>query len=143
MSSIAANGCGDGSFPSSSSSSNNSSPLSGGGGAGSSVSPPTSTTTTPTTLGGGAGAHLTYSDVVRGWVEGYEAAITNHYSPELRARVHAARINGISPHLRASVQGAVLGHRCRVVHNPDKLCLNFEKKVSCLCPSQYIYAINM
>ncbi|KAA0203123.1 hypothetical protein HAZT_HAZT001823 [Hyalella azteca] len=72
---------------------------------------------------------LTYADVVRGWVEGYEAAITNHYSPELRARVHAARINGISPHLRASVQGAVLGHRCRVAENSQPNCLEFEKKI--------------
>ncbi|KAG0713652.1 Inactive histone-lysine N-methyltransferase 2E [Chionoecetes opilio] len=66
---------------------------------------------------------------LRAWVEGYEAAVTNHYSPELRARVHAARINGVSPDLRASTQGAVLGHRCRVVNNPQTLFDVFDSKV--------------
>lgn len=66
---------------------------------------------------------------LRAWVEGYEAAVTNHYSPELRARVHAARINGVSPDLRASTQGAVLGHRCRVANNPRPLFDVFDSKV--------------
>lgn len=66
---------------------------------------------------------------LRAWVEGYEAAVTNHYSPELRARVHAARINGVSPDLRASTQGAVLGHRCRVTNNPRPLFDVFDSKV--------------
>lgn len=67
---------------------------------------------------------------LRAWVEGYEAAVTNHYSPELRARVHAARINGVSPDLRASTQGAVLGHRCRVANNPRPLFDVFDSKVN-------------
>ncbi|XP_042225569.1 uncharacterized protein LOC121868730 isoform X3 [Homarus americanus] len=66
---------------------------------------------------------------LRAWVEGYEVAVTNHYSPELRARVHAARINGVSPDLRASTQGAVLGHRCKVVENPHPLFDVFDCKI--------------
>ncbi|KAK7067416.1 hypothetical protein SK128_020384, partial [Halocaridina rubra] len=66
---------------------------------------------------------------LRAWVEDYEIAVTNHYSPELRARVHAARINGVSPDLRASTQGAVLGHRCKVVPNPRSLCDVFDSKI--------------
>ena len=75
---------------------------------------------------------LTYSDASRGWVSGYEAAITNHYSPELRARVHGTRINGMTRSLSASVQGAVLGHRCNVVDNGEEGCPHFEQKVSSL-----------
>ncbi|XP_071539077.1 uncharacterized protein upSET isoform X2 [Panulirus ornatus] len=66
---------------------------------------------------------------LRAWVEGYEVAVTNHYSPELRARVHAARINGVSPDLRASTQGAVLGHRCKVVENSHPLFDVFDSKI--------------
>lgn len=66
---------------------------------------------------------------LRAWVEGYEVAVTNHYSPELRARVQAARINGVSPDLRASTQGAVLGHRCKVMENPNPLLDVFDSKV--------------
>ncbi|XP_047495883.1 mediator of DNA damage checkpoint protein 1-like isoform X3 [Penaeus chinensis] len=66
---------------------------------------------------------------LRAWVEGYEVAVTNHYSPELRARVQAARINGVSPDLRASTQGAVLGHRCKVVENPNPLQDVFDSKI--------------
>ncbi|XP_063614190.1 uncharacterized protein LOC134787362 isoform X1 [Penaeus indicus] len=66
---------------------------------------------------------------LRAWVEGYEVAVTNHYSPELRARVQAARINGVSPDLRASTQGAVLGHRCKVVENPNPLLDVFDSKI--------------
>ncbi|XP_068231023.1 microtubule-associated protein futsch isoform X4 [Palaemon carinicauda] len=66
---------------------------------------------------------------LRAWVEDYEKAVTNHYSPELRARVHAARINGVSPDLRASTQGALLGHRCKVVPNPHTLFDIFDSKI--------------
>ncbi|CAL4133750.1 unnamed protein product [Meganyctiphanes norvegica] len=66
---------------------------------------------------------------LRTWVEGYEEAVTNHYSPELRARVHAARINGVSADLKASTHGAVLGHRCRVMENPVPLFDVFDSKI--------------
>lgn len=79
---------------------------------------------------------------LRAWVEGYEAAVTNHYSPELRARVHAARINGVSPDLRASTQGAVLGHRCRVASNPRPLLDVFDSKVSISPMSKTMNHIN-
>ncbi|KAB7498660.1 Histone-lysine N-methyltransferase 2E [Armadillidium nasatum] len=66
---------------------------------------------------------------LRSWIEQYEIAVTNHYSPELRAKVHAARINGISAEFRESTQGALLGHRCRVAPcynaGPD----SFDQKI--------------
>lgn len=64
---------------------------------------------------------MTTMEQVRAWIEDYEVAVTNHYSPELRAKIHAARINGISPEFRESTQAALLGHRCRItsIYNPS------------------------
>lgn len=45
------------------------------------------------------------SQQVRSWIDQYEEAVTNHYSPELRARLAGSRINGIGSDLRASVIG--------------------------------------
>lgn len=66
---------------------------------------------------------------LRSWIDVYEVAVTNHYSPELRAKVHAARINGISAEFRESTQGALLGHRCRVAPSYDVGPETFEDKV--------------
>ena len=68
-------------------------------------------------------------DQLRSWIEDYEIAVTNHYSPELRARVHSARINGISQEFRESTQGAMLGHRCRVAASYNPKAEPFEHKV--------------
>ena len=72
--------------------------------------------------------HLTM-DQLRAWIEDYEIAVTNHYSPELRARVHSARINGVPSEFRESTQGAMLGHRCRVAPSYDPKAEVFEHKV--------------
>lgn len=79
--------------------------------------------------GGGVGGPGGAVERLRAWVDGYEAAVTNHYSPELRARVQAARINGISADLRASTQAAALAHRCKVVSNPTPLMGVFDSLV--------------
>lgn len=49
---------------------------------------------------GGAGAVQ-----LRRWIDNYEEAVTNHYSPELRARLSAIRVNGIHSGLNSGVNG--------------------------------------
>ncbi|XP_049844073.1 uncharacterized protein LOC126297385 isoform X1 [Schistocerca gregaria] len=50
---------------------------------------------------------------LRQWITHYEEAVTNHYSPELRARIASIRVNGVHSDLRPGSlnTGAV---RCRV-----------------------------
>ena len=38
-------------------------------------------------------------DLLLQWIDHYEEAVTNHYSPELRARVSAVRTNGLGSEL--------------------------------------------
>ncbi|CAG9822140.1 unnamed protein product [Phaedon cochleariae] len=61
----------------------------------------------------GWAAHLPQ---LRQWIEKYEEAVTNHYSPELRARISSVRVNGAHSggdmHFDASVQ------KCRVHTQP-------------------------
>ncbi|CAB3362560.1 Hypothetical predicted protein [Cloeon dipterum] len=47
---------------------------------------------------------------VRQWIEQYEEAVTNHYSPELRARIQAIKVNGIHSDYRV---GSVVVQKCR------------------------------
>ncbi|XP_046387136.1 inactive histone-lysine N-methyltransferase 2E isoform X2 [Ischnura elegans] len=42
---------------------------------------------------------------LRRWIDNYEEAVTNHYSPELRARLSAIRVNGIHSGLNSGVNG--------------------------------------
>ena len=49
---------------------------------------------------------LDASQHLRSWIDQYEEAVTNHYSPELRARLTGNKLNGISSDLRANVIGA-------------------------------------
>ncbi|XP_025831062.1 inactive histone-lysine N-methyltransferase 2E isoform X2 [Agrilus planipennis] len=53
---------------------------------------------------------------LRQWIENYEEAVTNHYSPELRARVSNIRINGAHSDLTAQFDCSV--HKCRVQTQP-------------------------
>lgn len=52
------------------------------------------------------------SQSIRSWIDQYEEAVTNHYSPELRARLSSGRLNGISGDLRPSAISAPT--RCNV-----------------------------
>ncbi|XP_076041232.1 SET domain-containing protein upSET isoform X2 [Oratosquilla oratoria] len=80
--------------------------------------------------GGDDSCSGTHVERLRAWVEGYESAVTNHYSPELRARVHSARINGISADLRASTQSIMShGQRCHTLPNPSPLVDEYDKKI--------------
>ncbi len=53
------------------------------------------------------------SQQLRSWIDQYEEAVTNHYSPELRARLAGNKINGgIASDLRPSVIGGPM--KCNV-----------------------------
>lgn len=53
---------------------------------------------------------------LRQWIEKYEEAVTNHYSPELRARISNIRVNGTHSDLSMQFDSTV--HRCRVHWQP-------------------------
>ncbi|KAJ8931905.1 hypothetical protein NQ314_015174, partial [Rhamnusium bicolor] len=53
---------------------------------------------------------------LRQWIEKYEEAVTNHYSPELRARISSIRINGVQSDLSTQFDCTV--HKCRVHTQP-------------------------
>ncbi len=52
------------------------------------------------------------SQYLRSWIDQYEEAVTNHYSPELRARLAGNKLSGIISDLRPSVIGGPA--RCNV-----------------------------
>lgn len=62
------------------------------------------------------------------WIDHYEEAVTNHYSPELRARVSAVRTNGLagdSPSLMSSPPAYRLaskagGYKVKPSHNVQR-----------------------
>ncbi|KAK4876057.1 hypothetical protein RN001_012479 [Aquatica leii] len=53
---------------------------------------------------------------LRQWIEHYEDAVTNHYSPELRARISNIRINGVHSDLSSQIDNSV--HKCRIYTQP-------------------------
>lgn len=64
---------------------------------------------------------------LRQWIENYEEAVTNHYSPELRARISNMRANGQSTHVQGvgvgnpappSAQQDVQVQKCRLIPQP-------------------------
>jgi adenosine/AMP kinase len=61
-------------------------------------------------------ASSTHLPQLRQWIENYEEAVTNHYSPELRARISSIRVNGA--HTDLSVQFDPSVHKCRVHTQP-------------------------
>ncbi|KAK0167562.1 hypothetical protein PV327_004943 [Microctonus hyperodae] len=55
---------------------------------------------------------------LRQWIEKYEEAVTNHYSPELRARISSIKVNGTHSDLRQSNLSNVASGKCRLnVHS--------------------------
>ncbi|XP_043261081.1 uncharacterized protein LOC122402396 isoform X4 [Colletes gigas] len=55
---------------------------------------------------------------LRQWIERYEEAVTNHYSPELRARISSIKVNGTHSDLRQSNMNAIATGKCRLnVHS--------------------------
>ncbi|XP_071640254.1 uncharacterized protein Upset isoform X2 [Temnothorax longispinosus] len=55
---------------------------------------------------------------LRQWIERYEEAVTNHYSPELRARISNIKVNGTHNDLRQSNMNVVATGKCRLnVHS--------------------------
>ncbi|XP_031778266.1 uncharacterized protein LOC100114564 isoform X3 [Nasonia vitripennis] len=51
---------------------------------------------------------------LRQWIERYEEAVTNHYSPELRARISSIKVNGTHNDLRQSNIGTAATGKCRL-----------------------------
>ncbi|XP_044755691.1 uncharacterized protein LOC123314454 isoform X2 [Coccinella septempunctata] len=56
---------------------------------------------------------MTQLPQLRQWIENYEEAVTNHYSPELRARISNIRVNG-SQNIDTSVPYDPSVNKCRV-----------------------------
>ncbi|XP_026667382.1 uncharacterized protein LOC108622569 isoform X3 [Ceratina calcarata] len=55
---------------------------------------------------------------LRQWIERYEEAVTNHYSPELRARISSIKVNGTHSDLRQSNMSVIATGKCRLnVHS--------------------------
>lgn len=53
---------------------------------------------------------------LRQWIDNYEEAVTNHYSPELRARISSIKVNGFHSDLKAGNLHSVTSGatKCRV-----------------------------
>ena len=54
-----------------------------------------SSSSAPESSPSGRGHQSNGGDLLLQWIDHYEEAVTNHYSPELRARVSAVRTNGL------------------------------------------------
>ncbi|CAK9826774.1 Inactive histone-lysine N-methyltransferase 2E [Anthophora retusa] len=55
---------------------------------------------------------------LRQWIERYEEAVTNHYSPELRARISSIKVNGTHSDSRQSNMSMIATGKCRLnVHS--------------------------
>ncbi|XP_019886348.2 uncharacterized protein LOC105276642 isoform X3 [Ooceraea biroi] len=55
---------------------------------------------------------------LRQWIEKYEEAVTNHYSPELRARISSIKVNGTHSDLRQANMSVIATGKCRLnVHS--------------------------
>ncbi|XP_057318723.1 uncharacterized protein LOC130663489 isoform X2 [Microplitis mediator] len=55
---------------------------------------------------------------LRQWIERYEEAVTNHYSPELRARISSIKVNGTHSDLKQSNMSSGASGKCRLnVHS--------------------------
>ena len=55
---------------------------------------------------------------LRQWIEKYEEAVTNHYSPELRARISSIKVNGTHSDLRQGNMNVAATGKCRLnVHS--------------------------
>lgn len=70
---------------------------------------------------------------LRQWIERYEEAVTNHYSPELRARISNIKVNGTHSDLRQSNMNVVATGKCRLnVHSNNlrvsRICLGYKRK---------------
>ena len=87
---------------------------------------------------------LDASQQLRSWIDQYEEAVTNHYSPELRARLMGAgngKVNGISQDLRPSVINAPVKSNVSLKGNGVKVIsiTNVKEYVAYI----YLYALLM
>lgn len=66
---------------------------------------------------------------LRQWIERYEEAVTNHYSPELRARISSIKVNGTHSDLRQTNMNVIATGKCRLnVHSNNLRVSEILKK---------------
>lgn len=62
---------------------------------------------------------------LRQWIDSYEEAVTNHYSPELRARISSIKVNGVHSDFKVA-SSAVQRCRTSMQENGTKVNSIFE-----------------
>lgn len=62
---------------------------------------------------------------LRQWIDSYEEAVTNHYSPELRARISSIKINGAHSDLKLPIN-LMTTPKCRVSLLPSGIKVKFK-----------------
>ncbi len=73
------------------------------------------------------------SQQLRSWIDQYEEAVTNHYSPELRARLGGNKLNSIASDLRPSVIGGPVKCNVSLKGNGVKVRVHFLCSRSSTC----------
>lgn len=66
---------------------------------------------------------------LRQWIEKYEEAVTNHYSPELRARISSIKVNGTHSDLRQSNIITLASGKYRLNVHSSNLRVSFFQKL--------------
>uniref|UniRef100_A0A1Y1NA62 SET domain-containing protein n=1 Tax=Photinus pyralis TaxID=7054 RepID=A0A1Y1NA62_PHOPY len=80
------------------------------------VKPPPKNHSDEETQEGWSHSSISQMPQLRQWIEHYEDAVTNHYSPELRARISNIKMNGIHSDLSSQIDNSV--HKCRIFTQP-------------------------
>lgn len=62
---------------------------------------------------------------LRQWIERYEEAVTNHYSPELRARISSIKVNGTHSDLRQCNMNVIATGKCRLNVHSNNLRVSY------------------
>lgn len=62
---------------------------------------------------------------LRQWIDSYEEAVTNHYSPELRARIASIKVNGIHSDLKLPTN-LLTTPKCRVSLLPSGIKVKYK-----------------
>lgn len=74
---------------------------------------------------------------LRQWISHYEEAVTNHYSPELRARIASIRVNGVHSDLKlGSLHGGSV--KCRVDQVSPSLKVGLQNFIYLICDDYFL-----
>lgn len=69
---------------------------------------------------------VTPVEQLRQWIDSYEEAVTNHYSPELRARIASIKVNGIHSDLKLPTN-LLTTPKCRVSLLPSGIKVKYKQ----------------